>query len=850
VIVERLEGDEPIRATRVVESAQTARERSRRRLNNYMGNTMTRELLWRRVNHLSSPVVALVDSDPPEARRRHRVSLLTGALGVALLVSGARTAMATDQGSTAASDETSLAEIVITAEKRASTVQEAPVSITALTGDQLGARGIDTIEQIVQQVPGLSMRTAGPGMTEFEMRGLSSTGGVAPTVGFYFDDAPLSPPLTSFSGKTVLSPEMYDLSRVEVLRGPQGTLYGSGAMGGVVRLVTNAPDLQRFTGSVNVNLSGTVGANGPNSQFNAAINFPLIEDRAALRVVVGEKWVSGWIDRIVDNPFPFPTNNGCTPTGNYGCARGDVLAANVVADHKGVNWEHTTTARAELLVQPVDALKVLTTVFFDSTYQGGPNEVDQPPGPGGTAAHYQPVDIAEPYFDRFLMFSNTINGDLGFADLTAASVYWNRTQQIISDGAEGYQSLFFLPNFLNETDQAWWLKNPSRQFSEEVRLSSKGNGPLKWIGGLFYSHEASTYFSYGAVKGMCALSTGGCAANPLGITYFSNSPFNVTQYAGFGELSYTYNDVTATVGGRWFRYDNNWAYYTSGIFTLFGNATPVSGDIAGSNKGFTPKFNLSYEPNKNLTVYATAAEGFRDGGVNLPVPDSCLADLGAIGVNGQPYNYAPDRVWSYELGEKAQLADNRFTINADFYYNDWKQVQQQVNLACAFEVQLNAGRAATYGPEVEFSIRLTPELTLDANGTYTHATVNKPTPGLGIAPGTPLLNVPQYQENTSLTYRRSVGTDAVFTARLSNILVGPTHDLAYANYLLPSYDLVNARVELSQGRFSYGLFANNITNKQALLTSNNTVMDFNIPSLTRLTVTQPVTVGLDVKFRF
>jgi iron complex outermembrane receptor protein len=815
---------------------------------------MTRELLGHCANHMTSRVVAFIYPDPLEARRGLRSSLLTGVLAVALLGGSARPATANDQSAAPVSDGTSLAEIVVTAEKRASTVQQLAMSITALTGDQLGARGIDTIEQIVQQVPGLSMRTAGPGMTEFELRGLSSTGGVAPTVGFYLDDAPLSPPLTSFSGKTVLSPELYDLSRVEVLRGPQGTLYGSGAMGGVVRLITNGPDLERFTGSVDTSVSGTVGANGPNSQVNAAVNFPLIEDRAALRVVVGDKWVSGWIDRIVDNPFPFPTNIGCTPVADYGCARGNVLAAHVVADHPGVNWEHTTTARVELLVQPVDALKVLTTVFFDSTYQGGPNEVDSPPGPGGTEAHYQPVDIAEPYFDRFLMFSNTITGDLGFAQLTAASVYWNRTQQIISDGAEGYQNLFFLPNFLNETDQAWWLKNPSRQFSEEVRVSSEGDGPLRWIGGLFYSHEESTYFSYGAVKGMCQLSVGGCAANPLGITYYSSSPFNVSQYAGFGEISYTYNDFTATVGGRWFRYTNNWAFYTSGIFTLSGNATPVTGDIAGQNSGFTPKFNLSYEPNKYLTLYGTVAEGFRDGGINLPVPisgpGSCLADLKAIGSNGEPYNYAPDRVWSYELGEKAQLSDSRFTINADVYYNDWKQVQQQVNLACAFEVQINAGGAATYGPEIELSVRLTPSLTLDANGTYTHATVNNPNPATGIAPGTPLLNVPKYQENTALTYHRALGDGSVFTARLSNTLVGPSHDLAFGNYLLPSYDLVNARVELARGRFTYGLFANNITNKEALLTSNNTVMDFNIPSLTRLTVAQPATAGLDVKFRF
>jgi iron complex outermembrane receptor protein len=823
---------------------------------------MTRELDWRRADHTRGCTMEFVENFDvhSDSRQLSRRTLKGSALpllcmlAVARVCAGAPAPSTEANGAPVSNGETSLEEIVVTAEKRESKIQDVPISITALTGDQLGSRGIDTIEQIVQQVPGLSMRTAGPGMTEFEMRGLASTGGVAPTVGFYFDDAPLSPPLTSFSGKTVLSPEMYDLSRVEVLRGPQGTLYGSGAMGGVVRLITNQPDLERFTGSLNADVSGTVGANGPNSQVNAAVNFPLIEDRVALRLVVGDKWISGWIDRIVDNPFPFPTNIGCTPTANYGCARGDVLAAHVAADYHGVNWEHTTSARAELLVQPSDALKILTTVFLDTTYQGGPNEIDAPPGSGGNEAHYQPADIAEPYFDRFLMFSNTVTADLSFAQLTAASTYWNRTQQIVSDGAEGYQSLFFLPNFLTETDQAWWLKNPSRQFSEEIRLSSEGDSALKWIGGFFYSHEESSYFSYGAVKGMCYLSTGGCPANPLGITYYSSSPYNVTQYAGFGEISYTYGDFTATVGGRYFHYKNDWAFYTSGIFTLSGNAQPVTGDIGGSNSGFTPKFNLSYEPNKDLTIYATVAEGFRDGGINLPIPvsgpTSCLPYLNAIGYGSEPYTYDPDRVWSYELGEKAQISDSRFTINADFYYNDWKKVQQQLNLGCAFSLQINAGDAATYGPEIEFSFRLTPSLTLDANGTYTHATVNNPSAASGIAPGTPLLNVPEYQENTALTYRHALNNDSIFMARLSNILVGPSHDLAYGNYLLPSYDLLNARLELTRGRFIYGLYANNITNKVALLTSNNMVMDFNIPSLTRLTVNQPATAGLDVKFKF
>jgi iron complex outermembrane receptor protein len=767
----------------------------------------------------------------------------------------ARAANATLTADTTLNSGDSLEEIVVTAEKRQSTVQNTPMSITALSGDQLFARGIDSIEQIVQQVPGLSMRSAGPGMTELEMRGLASSGGYAPTVGYYFDDAPLSPPLDDASGKTVVSPAMYDLNRVEVLRGPQGTLYGSGAMGGVVRLISNQPNLEKFSGSIDANASATVGSNGPNGAVNAALNIPIIDGKVALRLVVSDLWNSGWIDRMVVKPFPYPTNNGCTPTTFWGCARGNVSDGHVVADYKDVNWEHTQSARVQLLIQPADYLKILTSVFLQSTYQGAQNLIDVPPGPTGIAAHYQPADIAEPYFDKLTLFSNTISGDLGFAQLTAATTFWTRDQQIVSDIAEGNQSLFFLPNFLTETDQANWLRNPNHQFSEELRMSSESDSALKWVGGLFYSHQASTYFYYGAVKGMCYLSTGGCAANPLGITYYANSPYTVDQYAGFGQVAYTYSAFTATVGGRYFHYKSTFDNYTSGIFTTTGNAEPSFTASNSSDRGFTPKFNLSYAPNKDLTIYATAAQGFRTGGVSSPIPlgtgpVSCLPSLKAIGFTGNPDSFGPDKVWSYELGEKAQLSGGRYSVNADVYYNRWSDIQQPLTLTCGYQFQTNSGTAETYGPELEFSFRVTPEFTIDVNGAYTKAFISKPSASSGIAPGTPILNVPQYTQNTSITYRKGIRDDLVWMVRLGNSLVGKSHDLAFDNYELPAYDLLSARIQLQSGPISYALYGNNVTNTRAQLTSNNTVVDFNIPSVTRVATNQPATVGIEVKYGF
>jgi outer membrane receptor protein involved in Fe transport len=152
-----------------------------------------------------------------------------------------------------------LEEIVVTAEKRTSTVQSTPISITAISGEQLAAQGLSTVEEVAAETPGVSMRTAGPGQTEFEMRGLASSGGVAPTVGFYLDETPLSPAAASLNGKVVIDPDSFDLNRVEVLRGPQGTLYGSGSMGGTIKLITNAPALGKFEGAVDASVSGTQG---------------------------------------------------------------------------------------------------------------------------------------------------------------------------------------------------------------------------------------------------------------------------------------------------------------------------------------------------------------------------------------------------------------------------------------------------------------------------------------------------------------------------------------------------------------------------------------------------------------
>src|ERR1700736_5909594 len=237
---------------------------------------------------------------------------------------GCCTVLASAAGAQAAPPSQGLEEIVVTAEKRESTLQKTPISMSVFSGAELQAQGIADLTTVAQETPGISFKTSGPGQTEFEMRGLTSTGGESPTVGFYLDDIALTPPAMAQNGKVVIDPNLFDLSRVEILRGPQGTLYGAGSMGGTIKLVTNAPDPKQVAANVQGIGSGTDGG-GFNHTENAMLNLPLWQDMAALRLVVTNKHIEGWIDRDVVSPFPLETAGGFLDD-----RRGDVTAAPVV----------------------------------------------------------------------------------------------------------------------------------------------------------------------------------------------------------------------------------------------------------------------------------------------------------------------------------------------------------------------------------------------------------------------------------------------------------------------------------------------------------------------------------------
>jgi iron complex outermembrane recepter protein len=639
---------------------------------------------------------------------------LIGACALGLLI----TAGANAQQQTAATAEArgdSLQEIVVTATKRESTIETTPISITAITGQELQDRGITDMQSIVQSVPGVSMRTSGPGQTELEMRGMTSSGGNSSTVGFYLDDVPLTSPSSAQNGKVVIDPNLYDLNRIEVLRGPQGTLYGSGSMGGTIKLVPNAPDPGAFASSGELILGHTSGGDTPNHTENGMVNLPL-GDTTALRIVGSLENLSGWINRIVIAypDFPAPVN---------ATTRGNVAAAPVAQTNRDVNNENLRTLRVSMLFKPVDELSIEPSFMYQELTQGGLNLIDSQPG---TVANYQPYNIPEPFEDRIDLAALNAQYHFGFADLTSTTSKWNRDENLRQDGTEQIATVLGAPIYPAFGGSGATAPTPveddeSNQWSEEVRLTSSGDTAFKWLVGYFYQ-DFTSYWNLYVFTPYSAL------PGTFNDAFTQIQPTTILQNSVFGELSYTFLDqFTATAGARRYYYHGTVNTAVSGWLSSSGTTSNAYFMTQERDQGVTPKFNLSYQLDKDMLLYTTVAQGFRPGGGNQPIPTSgalgtqCLTNLEAIGLTSAPLGFKPDKVWSYEVGEKFRDSEGRLTVNSAAYFENWQHIQQNIPLECGFPFTGNAGDAHIYGAELEVNALLLPGLVASASGSWNHA---------------------------------------------------------------------------------------------------------------------------------
>jgi outer membrane receptor protein involved in Fe transport len=799
---------------------------------------------------------------------RKRISVIAGTALTSFLAIFSAGRASADSAATSETPGGGLDEIVVTAQKRNSTIQDTPISITAVTGEDLQTRGVASLASLAQGTPGVSLKSEGPSQTEIEMRGMTSSGGNSATVGLYLDDIPLAGPASAQNGHVVIDPDLYDLNRVEILRGPQGTLFGSGSMGGTVRLISNQPNLTEFQSTARSVLSGTDGG-GFNHKDSLMVNLPLISDTLALRVAGTENYTSGWIDRVVAEPFPLAGGNPA------GTVRGDVQSAPIVKQYPGSNAYQTYSARVTLLWKPSENFSITPGLFHTTSSQNGISAYDSNPG---TQAHYQPFDIAEPLTDSLTAYSLNVTYSFPSFDLTSSTARWNRHSVQVEEASEAfnnpaeeitYNSNNGLPNpgYYGPTGsgpERGVESDPSHQFSEELRLSSTGSGRASWVGGLYFSDYYSLWRFNGTTPNYSSYMDLGTLAPATTPNWFdAYSPTTIKQYAAFGDGTYALTDeLKVDVGARVNHYSYRFSSCISGWGSGYGAATPsCSGLIALSSTSFNPKFNLTYTFNPDLMVYTTVSTGFRPGGGDAVYPTTGAAWGAAFQqqnyTSGKwPTTYAPDRVLSYELGEKSRFLDRRLTLNASIYYEDWRHPQLEA-YPNDWALNINGNYVSIYGADVDLLADLGAGFQFEVAAGYLYEYLNGG-PHWVITPVHKMPEVSPESGTVSLNYSKPLGESYTFTARVESAYTGPRYSIFFSDPYefigsyrqLPGYDLVNFRTGIKlRDKWSATLFVDNLTNKRAQLESMFTENEPQ-PSFTRIETNQPLTGGVDLTYRF
>jgi iron complex outermembrane recepter protein len=813
------------------------------------------------------------------------------ALGVALVPS-AYAATASDTGD-------QLPEVIVTATKRVSTVQETSASITAVSEQDIADRGIVDFNSLAQSVPGISMRTSGPGQTEFEMRGLNSAGGNTSQVGFYLDETPLSSPASAQLGKEEIDPTLYDLNRVEVLRGPQGTLYGSSSMGGTVKLVPNPPQLGTFAASGENVISDTTSGGSINHQVNGMLNLPF-GDTAALRIVGTDNSDSGWIQRRVIQEGAVAVDSGGFPNVTRPA---NFYTAPLQEQIDGANSTTIDSVRMSLLWKPTENLSITPMMMWQLTQQAAPDAVDvngNPTHPTAPAlnAHWEIYDSAEPQRDRFTLGSLKIEYQFDSFSLTSATADWNRNTLVSQDSTEENAAAFGFPQYDYGFSAAGaplgigpsgpapngpsvTEKDFTRQFSEELRLTSSGTGPFQWILGYFYQDLYSEWDEW-AIAPQSGPIFGGTNL------YVDFQPQTIIQNSEFGEASWQFTpDLKATLGLRHYRYTLNQTNEEYGVFTVFGgqgNTVPFNTAASSAASGTNPKFDLSYNIDKDVLVYATVAKGFRLGGVNQPIPVAPIGNSNGVLVANEcslqakilnqvcntnvllqaPSTFSSDSVWNYEIGEKSSFLDHRLIANVSAYYERWINPQLATNLA-GFGITANGANARIVGLEAEFQALLTREWDLGVNLGYIDSKFTQDSAITGFPSGYAVPDIPKLTASATLRWKQPLTGNVALNGSLEGDYVGTRTDQPYGEtitlqninqYLvhLPAYGLLNLRFgvggnEVGGSAWSATLFVNNLTNKEALLDPQPQI-DLQMNAYVRYLVNRPRTAGLDVTYKF
>jgi len=721
-------------------------------------------------------------------------------------------------------------EIVVTAQKRSETLQHVPFAITAFTQMDLERRGVQSLYDVSRIAPSLAVVSSGPGENNLIIRGISSIAGSAATVGYYLDDTPIAASSNAalLSTRGVIDPSALDVARIEVLRGPQGTLYGSSSMGGTVRYITNQPNLDKVEGRIRADLSGTQHG-GFNYNFNGVINLPVVTDKIALRVAAYYRFDDGYIDRYAIDPT------------NY-------LAADPTAKKQNnVNTYKTYGARAALLIKPTDTLSITPSFLYQYSRLGTPFTFDAVPG---SLKHpIQVRDIDETNTQKSWIANLTVKQEVGPVELSSSTSYYHRTVNLIDDSSKVVAALVGTPTVV---PVAMYGSYKNKEFTEEVRATTNFQGPFQIIVGGFYHHVKAPLASEIPFPDNYPY-RGDVPFDSFSTIYGGTRNASLKEYAGFGEASYKItNTLTARAGVRVFQVNQSFVQTGEGLFNDGSSITTGK----SRDHGVTPKFSLQWQATPDKMLYATVSKGYRPGGPNNPAPEGvCGASLAKLGLStGQLTAYGADHLWNYEVGAKTSWLDHRLTVNGSAFYIDWTKVQQQIVLDCGFNITANFGKAVSKGGELEVEFRPTRQVTLGGGFGYTDATLRNDVPGTAAKKGDQLQYVPKWTVSASAEYHDQLTAMLKGFARLDYSYIGPAnflYDTTSPFYRRAGFSIFNMRlgVDPVQGPWEASLYVNNLFDKQGA-TDLPVAISADLPTTRRVALNQPRTVGVAVGYRF
>jgi iron complex outermembrane receptor protein len=785
-----------------------------------------------------------------------------------------------------------LDEIVVTAQKRAENLQSVPLSMTTFGSAALEQKAIETFFDYATKVPNLAFAPTGDGVgtaRTVSIRGIAGND----TTGFYIDETPLP---------DSIDPRVLDIDHIEVLRGPQGTLYGARSMGGTVRIITKQQNLSEFSATVHAGLSSTERTDRPNWTGDAVVNIPLIQDRMALRLSGFYDQQAGYFKRSFCTDPATAIAGTCTP-----------LSTSGVTTVRNVGAIDSYGGAASLTIRVSDAVTVTPRIMTQrASYNGFPmSDVLSDPSNGfGYPVPSGPYTLPKLTPTNFTQarFFNIREGGYDTWDLMSVAVKWK------SDAGEFVSSTAYFDRRVFETEDETdfvyaaitsgcdaaavaagncaglgapqpgpisELKDYQR-FAQEVRFASSLKGPVQFVVGGFYSDfhgrvPFAAYYPLAQVPGLDNTLSGGF---PLsygypGTVYGPDGPTGgypnliftqdfhteVKEPAVFGEVSYQPFEAFKVTGGlRWYQVKTTSSGYEAGLATGGGDVIP-SPQVTTTESGVNPKVSFDYHLSADQMLYATASKGFRPGGLVPIVPrgtpntgTDCVAAIAqqAPGISiDNTRSFNSDTLWNYELGAKTSWLDRRLTVNAAVFDIRWKNIQQAVLLSCGFQFITNAGAGESKGGEIELHARPINHLDVSLGLGYQDAKITQQ----GVSPqpvGSPILQVPDWTGNGSLTY----------TATLSsswNLVAGADYSYVGRSYSgnndpsnpreRPAYNLFDARLALVHGDLEFALVGKNLTNEAANLGDSRSIAA-EVPGRPRLFVNQPRTVGVEIRSHF